>query len=65
LVYALGTKFLLLSAIIYAPGTALYVWARRERRQQVFTKWEWALFLLGVVGAAIGVYGLVTGGITI
>jgi arginine:ornithine antiporter / lysine permease len=65
LVYALGTKFLLLSAIIYAPGTALYIWARRERRRQVFTKWEWALFLLGIVGAAIGVYGLVTGDITI
>jgi arginine:ornithine antiporter/lysine permease len=65
LIYALGLKFLLLSAIIYAPGTALYFWARREQHQQVFARPEWALFLAAVIGAVVGVYGLAAGFITI
>src|SRR5690606_31144479 len=31
MVYAGGLKFVLLSALLYAPGSALYYWARRER----------------------------------
>ena len=37
LIYAGGMKFLLLSAVLYGPGTALYIWARREQSKQVFT----------------------------
>ena len=33
MIYAGGAKFLLLSALIYAPGTLLFVVARRERNQ--------------------------------
>jgi arginine:ornithine antiporter/lysine permease len=58
-------KFLLLSAIIYVPGTALYFWARREQNRQVFTPVEWVIFIVAVIGAAIGIHGLVTGYITI
>jgi arginine:ornithine antiporter / lysine permease len=65
LVYALGMKFLLLSAIIYAPGTALYFWARREQQARVFTPLEWLLFALAVLGAVAAVYGLVSGYITL
>lgn len=65
LIYALGMKFLLLSAIIYAPGTLLYVWARREQRRRLFHAAEWIVFAVGVIGAAAGVYGLATGSITI
>jgi arginine:ornithine antiporter/lysine permease len=55
----------LLSAILYAPGTALYFWARREQNRQVFTAIEWIIFAVAVVGAVIGIHGLATGYITI
>jgi amino acid transporter len=38
LLYAGGLKFIVLSAVLYAPGTALYFWARREQSNPVFTK---------------------------
>jgi arginine:ornithine antiporter/lysine permease len=64
-IYALGLKFLLLAAILYSPGTALYVWARREQKQRVFTPTELGLFLVAVVGAVLGIVFLATGYITL
>ena len=43
LIYAGGMKFVLLAAILYAPGTILYVWARREQGKALFTPIEWAI----------------------
>jgi arginine:ornithine antiporter/lysine permease len=60
-----GIKFLLLSAVIYAPGTALYFWARREQNKRVFTAAEWVVFTAAVVGAVVGIHGLVAGYIVI
>ena len=34
LIYAAGMKFLVLSAILYGPGTVLYFWTRREQGQE-------------------------------
>jgi arginine:ornithine antiporter / lysine permease len=66
LIFAGGMKFLLLSAILYAPGTALYFWARREQGKPVFTKaTDWIIFLVAVVGCIVGIYGLATGSITV
>ena len=65
MIYAGGMKFLLLSAILYAPGTLLYFLARREQNKQIFTPIEWIIFLIAVVGCAVGIHGLVTGYITI
>jgi arginine:ornithine antiporter/lysine permease len=65
LIYAAGMKFLLLSAILYAPGSALYIWARREQDKTLFTPIEWIVFVVACIGAAIGIHGLVTGYITI
>ena len=36
-----GAKFLMLSALLYAPGTILFVIARREQNRPVFTRVEW------------------------
>lgn len=36
LLYAAGLKFLLLSCLVYAPGTALFFRSRREQGQRVF-----------------------------
>ena len=65
LVFAGGTKFLVLSFLIYAPGTLLYLKTRREQGKQVFTMAEWVIFGLFVIGAIYALVGLVTGYITI
>jgi arginine:ornithine antiporter/lysine permease len=59
-------KFVLLSAVLYGPGTLLYFWTRREQNVPVFTKTsDWVIFTLAVVGAVVGIYGLASGTITI
>ena len=53
LLYAAGFKYLLLSALLYAPGALLYGWAKRQRQERVFTGWEWAMLAVFVALAAI------------
>jgi arginine:ornithine antiporter/lysine permease len=65
LVVAGGVALLLLSAVLYGPGTALYFWARRERGEPVFKPVEWAIFAVVVVAALLGIYQLATGYIDI
>jgi arginine:ornithine antiporter/lysine permease len=65
LIYAAGMKFLVLSAILYGPGTILYFWSRREQNRTVFTPIEWVIFIVTMIGCAVGIHGLVTGYITI
>ncbi|HEY4201909.1 MAG TPA: basic amino acid/polyamine antiporter [Devosiaceae bacterium] len=56
-----GLTYILLSAILYAPGTLLYIWARREQRRQLFTPVEWIIFAVAVLACAAGIVGLITG----
>jgi arginine:ornithine antiporter / lysine permease len=65
LIYAAGTKFLVLSCILYGPGTVLYFWARLEQKASLFKPIEWGIFIAAVVGAVVGIHGLATGYITI
>ncbi|MFK8249859.1 basic amino acid/polyamine antiporter [Ancylobacter terrae] len=65
LVYAGGLKFLLLSTLIYAPGTVLFAIAQRERGRPVFTRLEQILLAALVAGAIAGMFGLATGRISI
>jgi arginine:ornithine antiporter/lysine permease len=65
MIYAGGLKFILLSAVLYAPGTILYVWARREQNKSVFIASDWIIFIVTVIGAVVGIYGLATGLITL
>jgi arginine:ornithine antiporter/lysine permease len=65
LLIAAGPEFLLLSFIIYAPGTILFVLSRRERGLRVFSPVELVLFILAVALAVLGVVGLASGWITI
>jgi len=58
-------KFIVLSAVLYAPGTLLYSWSRREQNQTVFKTSAWVIFILVGAGAMAGLYGLATGSITI
>jgi arginine:ornithine antiporter/lysine permease len=65
MVYAGGLKFLLLSAVLYAPGTILFFWTRREQGKPVFTRAEWVVFLAVSLGGIVGAVGLVTGEISL
>ena len=65
MLYAGGAKFLLLSALLYAPGTILFVLARREQDASVFARLEWPLFAIVIIAAALGLYGLALGAISI
>jgi arginine:ornithine antiporter/lysine permease len=66
MIYAGGLKFILLSAILFAPGTVLYFIARREQGLPVFNKTsDWVTFGVIVAAAIYGLYGLATGVISI
>ncbi|WP_028206347.1 basic amino acid/polyamine antiporter [Paraburkholderia nodosa] len=62
MIVAGGLKFILLSAILYAPGTVLYFLARRERKLKVFQRTsDWVIFIVAAVAAIVGVVALATG----
>ena len=61
---AAGLKYVLLMTVLFAPGTVLYFWARREQNARIFTPIELGIFVVVLIGATIGVYGLATGRIT-
>jgi arginine:ornithine antiporter / lysine permease len=65
LLYAAGPKYMLISLIIYAPGTILFIMARREQGRQLFNSRELAILAVSVVGAIIGVIALVAGWVSI
>lgn len=65
LVYAGGVKYILLSALLYAPGAILFAMAKRELGQPVFTTIEKLIFLAVLIGAGVAGYGLYDGFLTI
>ncbi len=65
MVLAGGMRYMLLSALLYAPGTALYFWARKERGQPVFQGHELPLFIAACGGALGAVLALSQGWIAI
>ncbi|WP_145570886.1 amino acid permease [Yersinia bercovieri] len=65
MIYAGGMKYLLLSAIIYGPGTILYLIAKREQQQKAFNSYERVLFIVLIVAAVAAIYSIATGIITI
>ncbi|HEY2021834.1 basic amino acid/polyamine antiporter [Paraburkholderia sp.] len=65
LLFAGGVKFLTLSALLYTPGTVLYVLAKRERGLRVFSRAEWIIFAVALCGAIAALAGLATGAIVI
>ncbi|WP_428668365.1 basic amino acid/polyamine antiporter [Reyranella sp.] len=66
MLYAGGLTYILLAAVLYAPGSLLYVWARREQGKPVFVRaWDWLIFGLTIAGAAVGIHWLATGYITL
>ena len=65
LLYAGGTKYLLLSALLYAPGAILFAKAKRELGKPIFTPVEKLIFAAVVIGALVAAYGLYDGFLTL
>ena len=64
MIFSGGLKFLLLSTILYAPGTLLYIWARREQNARTFRPVEGLIFTITIIGCIAGIWGVATGRIT-
>ncbi len=65
LCYAAELRALLLATILFAPATLVYMWARSERRERLFSTTE-AIIAAAITAAALyAIYGLITGALTI
>lgn len=65
LIYAAGLKFVLVSFIIYAPATVLFVMARREQGRALFSPREYVILAVSVAGAVLGIVALALGWISL
>lgn len=65
LIYAGGVKYLLLSALLYAPGVILFAKAKLEAKKPVFTHLENMMFVAVLIGALIAAYGIYDGFLTL
>ncbi|MEU4167966.1 basic amino acid/polyamine antiporter [Streptomyces sp. NPDC026665] len=65
LLYAAGLKYLLVSFIIYAPATVLFVMARREQGRTPFSPRELVILVVSVAGAVMGIVALALGWISL
>lgn len=64
LVYAAGTTYLLMAAMLYAPGILVYVWARRENGAKIFTPIEVVLAIALVATGLLAAWLIWTGSIS-
>ena len=65
LLYAAGPKYLLLSALLYAPGVIFFAKAKREQHEPLFKTWEKVIFAAVVMTALGAAYALYSGLITL
>lgn len=65
LVYAAGVKYLLLTTLIYIPGTFLFFMARREQGEIVFSYVEAIFFLVMLAGFGVAMFKLISGSMVI
>jgi arginine:ornithine antiporter/lysine permease len=64
LVYAAGLNYLLMCAVLFAPGILVYMRARRERGEAPFVGYELILAIFIGLLAAVSVYLMATGKIS-
>lgn len=60
---AAGLQYVLLLAVLLAPGTILYIWARREQQARLFTSIELIILAVTLIAACVGLWGLLSGAI--
>lgn len=64
LVYAAGLQYLLMCAILFAPGIIVFAMAKRERGKPAFIGFEWVLVAALAAIALVAAYMLWTGRIS-
>jgi arginine:ornithine antiporter / lysine permease len=65
LLYAAGLKYLLLSALLYAPGSALYVIVKKQHHQRPVTTREYVFLAALLLLACVAAYQLAVGQLTL
>lgn len=65
LIYAAGIDYLLLTTLLYAPGTLLYIKAQRENGIKTLTKTEWIVAGMLTALAILAVVRIVSGNISV
>ncbi len=65
LVYAGGWQYVLVAALFYLVGTALFVWARKETEQVIFTAVEKVLVGVVAITSVVAIVGFVQGFVTV
>jgi arginine:ornithine antiporter/lysine permease len=66
MIVAGGLKFVLLAALLYAPGTVLFRMARRQKGAPVFASTlEWTVFGITAFAAVVALFGLLTGALAV
>jgi arginine:ornithine antiporter/lysine permease len=65
LIFAAGLNYVLISFVIYAPATILFVMARREQGRRLFSSGEFIILIVSILGAVAGIVGLAFGWISI
>ncbi|SEI91225.1 basic amino acid/polyamine antiporter [Demequina mangrovi] len=65
LLFAAGLTFVLVSAIIYAPASILFIMVRREQGRRWFSPRESIILAVSLAAAAVGAVGLATGWLSI
>ncbi|REE21486.1 arginine:ornithine antiporter (APA family) [Paraburkholderia sp. BL27I4N3] len=65
LLYAGGLKYVLLSALLYAPGALLFAKAKHEAGQPAFTFVEKLVLAAVLIGALVAAFGLYKGFLTL
>jgi len=61
LLYAAGLKYMMLSALLYAPGAVLYLVAKKQRAERPFTDRELVILAILAVLAVVATYLLSVG----
>lgn len=61
LVYAAGLVYLLMCAILFAPGILVYLKARSEREERAFAGFEYVVAAVIVIAAMVAAWLLLTG----
>ncbi|PAA15164.1 arginine-ornithine antiporter [Pseudomonas fragi] len=65
LLYAAGPKYLLLSALLYAPGIFFFAKAKREQGEVLFKPWEKIIFAMVLLAAMAAAYALYSGALAL
>lgn len=65
LIYAAGAKYLLLTTLIYVPGTILFLMARREQDNRAFTNVEFGIVLIMIIGFCVALFKVANGSIVV